>query len=339
LNTRVCRDDDARRVGAPAPAPPPSLTGTRARAVSGTRPRVPDAPASRSPSGRPSASLPPRASLPRASAAARGFSSPPPPLASPPRVVSSLRMPKSRRDKVVALTQTKKKDREWKGGLIDSIRAALDEYSGVFVFRCANLRNNVFKDMKADLRDSSRFFMGSNKVMQVALGKGPEDEQRDGLHKLSSHVRGHAGVCFSNLSAADLASALERYATADFARTGSVASETVVVERGPVRGPHGGLMEHTMEPTLRKNGMPTKLNRGVIELLADHVVCKEGEHVSPQAAILLRLFGKALATFEIALVCGWVRTPTPRRRLRLFFPPIAIPPPFSSIPSSARRRP
>jgi hypothetical protein len=80
-------------------------------------------------------------------------------------------------------------------------------------------------------------------------------------------------------------------------------------------------MEHTMEPTLRKNGMPTKLNRGVIELLADHVVCKEGEHVSPQAAILLRLFGKALATFEIALVCGWVRTPTPRRRLRLHFPP------------------
>ena len=48
-------------------------------------------------------------------------------------------------------------------------------------------------------------------------------------------------------------------------------------------------MEHTMEPTLRKNGMPTKLNRGVIELLADHVVCKEGEHVSPQAAIENRL--------------------------------------------------
>ena len=91
-------------------------------------------------------------------------------------------MPKSRRDKVVALTQTKKKDREWKGGLIESVREALDEYSGVFVFRCVNLRNNTFKDMKADLKDTSKFFMGSNKVLQVALGMGPEDEQREGLH-------------------------------------------------------------------------------------------------------------------------------------------------------------
>jgi mRNA turnover protein 4 len=64
-------------------------------------------------------------------------------------------------------------------------------------------------------------------------------------------------------------------------------------------------MEHTLEPTLRKNGMPTKLNRGVIELVADHVLCKEGEHISPQGAILLRFFGHELATFKCTLTCRW----------------------------------
>lgn len=215
-------------------------------------------------------------------------------------------MPKSRRDKVIALTQTKKKDREWKGGLIEQIREALEQYQSVFVFRCANLRNNAFKELKATLADSSRFFMGSNKVMQVALGKGPEDEQRDGLHQLAEHVRGHAGVVFTNLTKEDVESAMAKYEVSDYARTGTVARETIVVEKGPVHGPHGGLMEHTMEPTLRKNGMPTKLNRGVIELLADHALCKEGEHISPQGAILLRLFGHELATFKMDLLCGWV---------------------------------
>ena len=109
-------------------------------------------------------------------------------------------MPKSRRDKVISLTQTKKKDREWKGGLIEQIREALETYQSVFVFRCTNLRNNAFKELKAELSETSRFFMGSNKVIQVALGKGPEDEQRDGLHQLSEHVRGHAGVVFTDLS-------------------------------------------------------------------------------------------------------------------------------------------
>ena len=228
-------------------------------------------------------------------------------------------MPKSRRDKVIALTQTKKKGREWKSGLIDTVREALDEYDSVYAFRTENLRNNTFKELKSDLAESSRFFMGSNKVLQVALGKGPEDEQREGLHQLSAHVRGHAGIVMTNLRKEDLEKALEKYKVSDYARTGSLAPETIVIEEGPVHGPHGGLMEHTMEPTLRKNGMPTKLNRGVIELLADHVVCRDGEHVSPQAAILLRLFGHELATFSIDLLCGWVRVLLTRASLPSFF--------------------
>jgi mRNA turnover protein 4 len=78
-------------------------------------------------------------------------------------------MPKSRRDKVVALTQTKKKGRDWKGGLIESVREALEDYDSVFVFRCQNQRNNTFKEMKKDLDETSRFFMaGLYKLNSVA---------------------------------------------------------------------------------------------------------------------------------------------------------------------------
>ncbi|XXG69250.1 hypothetical protein AAC387_Pa06g2171 [Persea americana] len=45
-----------------------------------------------------------------------------------------------------------------------------------------------------------------------------------------------------------------------------------------------------MEPFLRKQGMPVRLNKGVVELVSDFVVCEEGKPLSPKASrILVRL--------------------------------------------------
>ena len=160
--------------------------------------------------------------------------------------------------------------------------------------------------MRAATEATTTFFVGSNKVLRVALGRDAESEASEGAATLGARVKGDCGVMFTDLSREDVESVFERFAVKDYARTGAVARETVTVEAGPVHGPSGALMEHTLEPTLRKNGMPTKLNRGVIELEANHTLCKEGQHISPQGAILLRLFGHELAEFRCRLTCGLV---------------------------------
>ncbi|GAQ80129.1 60S acidic P0 family protein [Klebsormidium nitens] len=209
-------------------------------------------------------------------------------------------MPKSKRNKVVTLSQTKKKGREQKEGVINKVRACFDEYSSMYVFRYENMRNTKLKELRDRLASSSRFFLGSNKVLQVALGKTDAEEYRDGAHKAAELVSGNRGLFFTNLSKDEVMKLFEDYEELDYARTGTKATKTVELPEGPLE-----MFTHDQEPFLRKQGMPTKLNRGVVELVSDFTVCKEGAPLAPEAARILRLLGEQLAAFRITPIALW----------------------------------
>jgi hypothetical protein len=50
----------------------------------------------------------------------------------------------------------------------------------------------------------------------------------------------------------------QKYRMADYARSGNVATETVVLGAGPLKFEHS----HTIEPQLRQLGLPTALVKG-----------------------------------------------------------------------------
>ena len=48
-----------------------------------------------------------------------------------------------------------------------------------------------------------------------------------------------------------------------------------------------------------------KLNRGVVELLRETVICEEGDELSPEQARLLKHFEHKMAEFRVDMVAHW----------------------------------
>ncbi|XP_062821666.1 mRNA turnover protein 4 homolog [Anolis carolinensis] len=208
-------------------------------------------------------------------------------------------MPKSKRDKKISLTKTSKKGLEVKQNLIGELRKCVDTYKRLFIFSVANMRNNKLKDVRNAWKHS-RIFFGKNKVMMVALGRSPVDEYKDNLHQVSKHLRGEVGLLFTNRTKEEVIEWFSQFQESDFARSGNRATFAVSLDQGPLEN-----FPHSMEPQLRQLGLPTALKKGVVTLLADHDVCKEGDVLTPEQARILKLFGYQMAEFRVTVRSVW----------------------------------
>ena len=63
-------------------------------------------------------------------------------------------MPRSKRDRTVALTRTRKKSKDQKSTLIDRLREAVDSFDTLYVMSFSELRATHLKDVRVAWRDS-----------------------------------------------------------------------------------------------------------------------------------------------------------------------------------------
>ncbi|KAJ3190074.1 mRNA turnover 4 [Gaertneriomyces sp. JEL0708] len=212
-------------------------------------------------------------------------------------------MPKSKRAKVVHLTKTEKKGREGKENAFNLVRECIDKYKHVYIFSVENMRNTYLKEVRNE-RKQDRFFYGRNKVIAKALGTTEEEEYKEGLRHVSERLVGNVGLVFSDSEPEEILPYFENYHQMDYARSGCVATETMVVPEGPVmRGEEK--FPHNMEPQLRGLGMPTCLVNGVVTLRSEYTICKEGDMLTPDQAQLLKHFYIQQADFHVTIVGHW----------------------------------
>merc|ERR1712071_527629 len=109
---------------------------------------------------------------------------------------------------------------------------------------------------------------------------------------LAKCLRNECGLLATNQSQEEVQNYFDKLAEPDFARTGGVATETVVLGEGPL--PDFG---HGMEPMLRQMGLPCSLVRGVVTLIKEHTVCTKGEVLTSEQARILSV-GPATGSFQ-----------------------------------------
>jgi len=213
-------------------------------------------------------------------------------------------MPKSKRTKLVSLTRTKKKGKDGKQSLFQEVQESADSYTHIYMFSIENVRNYFLKEIRTELKETNRFFMGKNRVMAHALGTTSENEYKQNFHQISKRLVGNVGLIFSNTSHEDLKKYFEEHSKRDYARAGYICPETIVIPEGPLKWGVDNIL-HSMEPTVRALGLPTQLKNGIVTMLREHTVCKKGEPLTVEQAKLLKLLLKPLAEFRLEILGYW----------------------------------
>jgi mRNA turnover protein 4 len=227
-------------------------------------------------------------------------------------------MPKSKREKVVHLTSVSKRPTRAKNeSLHHRIREAADEYPYVYILRINNMRNNLLKQVRQDFSDS-RIFFGKTKVMIKALcgsTSNADDEYLPGMFGFAKFLRGDVGLLCSPRAPEEVLAHFEGFAPTSFARAGVKATSAFVLPAGTLCSRGGEIPEsedvplpHSVETTLRKWGVPTRLDKGKVIIDQEYIVCKEDQMLDSNQTALLKFFGVAMSEFRVRIEAYWSAT-------------------------------
>ncbi|KIV93285.1 hypothetical protein B0A52_09026 [Exophiala mesophila] len=225
-------------------------------------------------------------------------------------------MPPSKRNRVVPTSKTHKNRKELVRRLAANVQQAAEQYSYIWVFDVENSRNNFIKEVRTEF-DDSRIMMGKTKVMMVGLGHNPETEVVPGVSALGPYVKGEVGLLFTDREPQEIQDYFSNYLNVDFARSGTTAAMEVRIPPGEIHtqyGVDGGEddpLPISIEPTLRRLGIPTRLLKGKVvleerpeEAMDDdegYLVCREGDKLDSRQTSILKILGVRMSEFKIEL--------------------------------------
>jgi large subunit ribosomal protein LP0 len=175
------------------------------------------------------------------------------------------------------------------------LRGYLQEYEKAFLVHADNVGSKQFMDIRAGLREAgSVVLMGKNTMMKRSIRLYVEETGDEKWSTLVEQLVGNVGLIFTKADLSDVREQIESFKVGAPARVGLVAPVDVTVPAG-----NTGL-DPSQTNFFQALNIPTKINKGTVEITTDVQLIKIGEKVGASEATLLAKLG--IKPFSYGLV-------------------------------------
>lgn len=170
----------------------------------------------------------------------------------------------------------------------------LDEYSQVLVVAADNVGSNQLQNIRKGLRGDSIVLMGKNTMMKRSVRIHSEQTGNKAYLNLLPLLVGNVGLIFTKGDLKEVSEEVAKYKVGAPARVGLVAPIDVIVPPG-----NTGL-DPSQTSFFQVLNIPTKINKGTVEIITPVELIKKGDKVGSSEAALLAKLG--IRPFSYGLV-------------------------------------
>ncbi|KAL7611621.1 hypothetical protein Lser_V15G08918 [Lactuca serriola] len=170
----------------------------------------------------------------------------------------------------------------------------LDEYTQVLVVAADNVGSNQLQSIRHGLRGDSVILMGKNTMMKRSIRIHAEKTGNKAFLNLVTLLIGNVGLIFTKGDLKEVSEEVAKYKVGAPARVGLVAPVDVVVPPG-----NTGL-DPSQTSFFQVLNIPTKINKGTVEIITPVELIKKGDKVGSSEAALLAKLG--IRPFSYGLV-------------------------------------
>ncbi|XP_022765028.1 60S acidic ribosomal protein P0 [Durio zibethinus] len=160
----------------------------------------------------------------------------------------------------------------------------LDEYTQILIVAADNVGSNQLQNIRKGLRGDSVVLMGKNTMMKRSIRMHAEKTGNQAFLNLIPLLQGNVGLIFTKGDLKEVTEEVAKYKVGAPARVGLIAPIDVVVPPG-----NTGL-DPSQTSFFQVLNIPTKINKGTVEIITPVELIKKGEKVgSSEAALLAKL--------------------------------------------------